>query len=197
MIVPEDKLEELMRREYPCADRFSQMLQGDVPDKARRAIEYDLQLYWSDVTLDAITTALLFHIGINPAVMGHAANKSNSIYIKDDDTRPLANMTWRGDAEISLGGPSWWISATRSAGNLHNCRDMESGNNCGAFAVSPLPDQMIPHLTGRPLCEVLSHPALDPLGLTITEAANHEFYTHIRTDGQTPVRRRELTAFLP
>ena len=197
MIVPVDKLEELTRKQYPCADRFVQILEGDVPDEARRTIEYDLQLYWSDVTLDTITTALLVHIGINPAVMGHAASKAGTLYVQSDDTRPLASMTWRGDTEIRLGDMSWWISATRRAGGLHDCSDMDGGNDLGAFAVRLLPDQMLPHLPGRPLREVLSHPALDPLELTITGAANNEFYTHIRTDGQTPVRRYDLTAFLP
>ena len=192
-------LDGLHDKGYPDADRFIDHLAGDVPADLDAKIRYDLQLMWCKMATDTLTAGLLLHNGINPAVMCYAAPMASPLTIRTDDDVGLVSMGYQGWASVCVDRAQGvqWHSDSRYGGNMHRSDDLAGENADGVISLGHLPDSVVQGLAGRPLRDVISHPALDAMDLVIHDAVQAEFFTLIRPRGQTVLTRYDLTALLP
>lgn len=105
--------------------------------------------------MDPATAALLAHMGVVPAVAlvlrGAALAQNAALDIvdagdEDETSRILAHVeSW--EIDLGITGAHW--------------------SSEGALTVGPIPDAVAVAATGRPLRDVVSHPALDMLDLTV------------------------------
>jgi hypothetical protein len=105
--------------------------------------------------LDAIGARLMAHVGIDPLVLTWISNV----------TRSHCPMSDRGDGQVAEVG-------TRAIGEDSETSvalDDDSLWDCtGGVFVRSMPETVMVSAIGRPLADVLSHPVLDPLGMTIS-----------------------------
>lgn len=199
IVIPDMVVNKLAEAGFAEAERFAEILTGDISADLDEKIRYELQLHWCTISLDTITTALITHNGVNPAVMAYAASIMSLVIVQTPDIRPLIMMGPLGRTKVVLSHDPYicWYSDTVIAGSMDQRPDMEGSADDGILAVPHMPDSMISLMPGRPLRDILSHPALDPLELVVLDASGGEHSSHIRIKGHTKVKGRDLTALLP
>lgn len=114
--------------------------------------------------MDAITAAVLLHMGIEPAgalamLEAVLATGERRMQIADadaDDTHWVVDANaglWRVKLDAADGPGAMWISN-------------------GELVIAELPETIMAAAAGRPLRDIVSHPALDALPLTVAYAAS-------------------------
>jgi hypothetical protein len=190
-------IKELRRRGHHAPERFEAMLAGDVTSDDISRIRRAIAIWGCRTSIDTITLALLRHRGIDHAVLAHAASLQGAIFLRrKEDGRPVVSMNPDGKAQIHLAyapGISW-VSGFDAAGQMHRHDDLDP--ILGVFAMDHLPDSVVDGLAGRPLADVVSHPALDAMDLTIAGAAQSEYLTLIQPRGHSFIRMEGLTSHL-
>lgn len=189
-------IKELRRSGHHAPERFEAMLAGDVTREDVRLIRQAIAIWGCRTSIDTITMALLRHKGIDHAVLAHAASQGVVYLRRHGDRRPVASMIPDGKAQIHLAyapGVSW-VSGFDAAGWMHRHDDLDP--ILGVFAMDHLPNSVVDGLAGRPLAEVVSHPALDDMALTIAGAAQSEHLTLIQPTGHSFIRMEGLVGHL-
>jgi len=124
--------------------------------------------------IDLVTARLIAHAGIEPMMVAWlAAMCGGTLYIRDADRSALIDV----DTQFKP-------HETRTCGTQLAIGDMASWQSCGTVLVDGIPDSIMVAAAGRPLSAIISHPVLDPLGLTIArvELAEGDGEAELQTD---------------
>lgn len=131
--------------------------------------------------LDVIGARLMAHVGIDPLVLTWISNVTRShctLFDRaDNHAAEVGTQAIGGESETSVGldGSTVW-----------DCT--------GCILVRSLPETVMASAAGRPLVDILSHPVLDPLALTMTGTeVEHSGWISIHVDAKLePVTTDEL-----
>lgn len=198
--VPQSTIEELTLEGFSDAWRLDAMLGSVIPAEVRSVMWRKLRKGNSRIKTDTITTALLSHRGINPAVLAYAATIVSPITVSNDDGYAVAMMAGQGitmvDMECDASPGAAWYSHEAFVRSNDPVPRVEGKASAGLFKVPRLPESVVTLMPGRPLRDIFTHPALDAFDLVVLDAANGARTTYIRTTGQEETSSFDLADML-
>lgn len=156
-------------------------LTGRMTPMLREALRRDLLVAGTQARVDAVSAALLTHRGINPAVLFAICIHATDAEVNDDAGMQVAALGSDGYCHVRLDaadGPDW-----RTMGGY-------LGN------LPRIPRAAAVAAAGRPLREVVSHPALDPLALTVGSVEDVFEHSAVIVDGIAWLEGEALTRLL-
>lgn len=107
------------------------------------------------VELDPIASALLSHRGIDPRAVGALASAAGGIGLRDEDDDRIVLI----EADAGQSGPPRSFEIILEDGISRYAHD--------GLRTAPLPATVLAAAPGMRLADIVSHPALDALGLVV------------------------------
>lgn len=156
-------------------------LTGCMTPMLREAVRRDLLVPGTQARVDAVSASILMHRGINPAVLFAICIHATDAEVNDETGMQVAALGSDGYCHVRLNaadGPDW-----RTMGGY-------LGN------LPRVPRIAAVAATGRPLRETVSHPALDPLGLTVASIEDIFDHSAVIVDGFSWLEAEHLTRLL-
>ncbi len=139
-----------------------------------------------DVLVDQVDLALVEALGLDLQACLHYALTFHDLDAGSCD--PPRLVAADGSAEL-------WLSVVRqNDGDLHldaTCATLAPGCRWhrGTLLVEGLPETLVPALAGRPLADLVRHPVIDPLDLTIMGVVDADGH-HVVLTSHGPLRGR-------
>ena len=143
-------------------------LTGHMTSMVRDAMRRDLLIPGTQAKVDAVSASILMHRGINPAVLFAICIHATDVEVNDEAGMQVAALGSDGYCHVRLDeadGPDW-----RTMGGY-------LGN------LPRIPRTAAVAAAGRPLREIVSHHALDPLGLTVASVEDIFDHSAVIVDG--------------
>lgn len=157
-------IREVMNKgQWPVGSRgdIDLAITGRMTSKLRDAIRRDLLIPGTQARVDTVSASILMHRGINPAVLFAICIHATDAEVNDGNGKEIAALGSDGYCHVRLDaadGPDW----RTMGGYLDN--------------LPSIPRTTAVAAAGRPLREIVSHPALDPLNLTV--ASVEDIFDH-------------------
>lgn len=155
-------------------DRITRSVTGEIDDAVLASTRNAIGS--GQIRMDAVSAALLSHHGINPAVAAMTGMIAQTAEFDEAEARCV--VTDRSVlAPLTLRYAGLWISSRLRIEGLQR-----------------LPQSVVIGAEGRPLRDLVSHPALDPLQLTVLAVGVDPVETRIAIDDPGDA---DLSTYLP
>jgi hypothetical protein len=156
---------------WPSMDAatLQKSITGEMPADLREAMRRDLLVAGTQPQVDAVTCAVLRHHGINPAVLFAMCIHATDVAVNDEAGHEIVGIGSDGLARVRLGADPKGAAWRTMGGYIENLPDA-------------VPETVAAASAGMPVSSIVTHPAIDHLGLVVAKVERQMDASHVQVE---------------